>query len=642
MQYCYRFQQLIELERQAERDRHQQEIENLTAHERRQLGRCEFYLRGFKAPAVFHYTVVRFAKKGRLDTKISVGDLVLVSKGNPLESDLTGTVTQINKTCLLVAFENLPPKWVYSSGIRVDLYTNDIPYVRMQQNLIWFQKIKHPLKSFLLGERPAFVPKPVDFEPYNKQLNPSQRDSISSALGTRDMFLIHGPPGTGKTTTLAELVFQAVNRSKRVLATAESNTAADNLLVKLSRYPDLKIVRVGHPARIVPGFEEYSLFAHFNQHPLAQKIIEKKNEVLGLRTRQKKFQRPIPALRRGMSDEEIARSARSGKGRKGVRVKTMCLMYGWLKIENQVSQKMSALKELEAQIFSDILKSADVVISTNSMAGSEVMTDQYFDLAVIDEGSQQVEPSTLIPILKARRFILAGDDCQLPPTVINPKAQDLKYTLFARLKSAYPQNSAMLTVQYRMNDSILSFPKHKFYSSQLRSAKTVQSHTIADLLADPQKAVSELLNPERPVVFDDTSLVGEEAFEHRNHRQFSYENNFEVTEALQLVEECLSSGLQPEHIGIISPYAAQVRLMKKTLGDLSVEVDSIDGFQGREKEVIILSLVRANLEGNIGFLEDVRRLNVAITRAKRKLIIIGHGATVKHHPVYKEWLETIR
>lgn len=641
MQYCYKFQQLLELERQAEKDRHYQEIQNLSAHERRVLGRCEFYLRGFPAPSVFNYTVVRFAKKNRLDTKISVGDLVLVSKGEPLESDLTGTVTQVNKYCLWVAFETPPPRWVYGASLRVDLYTNDIPYTRMIENLHWFQKVKHPSKSLILGDRAAYMPKPVDFEPINKKLNKSQREAISSALGTRDLFLIHGPPGTGKTTTLAELVYQACDRGKRVLATAESNTAADNLLMKLSAYPDLKIVRVGHPARIVAGYENYSLIAHFNAHPLADRINEKRAEITAMRTKQRGFQKPIPALRRGMTDDEIVRSARSGKGRKKVKGKTMCSMYGWIKAERSIAQKFANIKELEASIFNEILTEADIVICTNSMAASEVMVDHYFDLAVVDEGSQQIEPSTLIPLLKARRFILAGDDCQLPPTVINPKAQDLKHTLFARLKKSFPQNTQMLEVQYRMNDRILSFPKQKFYSRKLRSDKSVESHTIEELIKNPQASVSALLNPQNPVVFDDTSMAGEVALEHRNRKQFSYENNFEVTEVEHLIADFLAAGLTPDHIGVISPYSAQVRLLKKTLQDQSIEIDSVDGFQGREKEVIILSLVRANLEGNMGFLNDVRRLNVAITRARRKLIIIGHGVTVKHNPVYKEWLNSL-
>jgi len=259
--------------------RHIQEMTQLSAQERQALGRCEFYLKGVKAPNVFHYHVIKFVKERLINTRIGVGDLVLVSRGNPLESETVGTVTATGRYDITVAFESAPPRWAYGGSMRLDLYSNDMPYRRMQDNLRLFSKMKHPLKSVILGERPMYPPKQMEVDLFNTQLNHSQVSAIKSALGTRDGFLIHGPPGTGKTTTLVELVFQAALRRKRVLATAESNTAADNMLVKLAEYPNLKIVRIGHPARIVPGFEAYSLHAHFQAHPKYETFRSKRADL---------------------------------------------------------------------------------------------------------------------------------------------------------------------------------------------------------------------------------------------------------------------------------------------------------------------------------------------------------------------------
>ncbi len=641
MEYVSRFLQLVELERKAEIKRHRDEMTLLSALERQALGRCEFYLTGKKTAPVFHYTVVKYSKDRPLNTRMSVGDLVLVSRGNPLISEVSGTITSVSKFDITVAFEQAPPRWAVGSSLRLDLYSNDMPYRRMQDNLKLFYKLKHPLKSVLLGERPMFPPKVLEVEVFNKKLNASQVQAIKSALGTRDGFLIHGPPGTGKTTTLAELIFQGVLRRKRILATAESNTAADNMLVKLAAYPDLKIVRIGHPARIIPGYEAYSLHAHFQAHPKYKAFCQKWEEVAQLRDSQSRFQKPKPRLRRGLTDAEIMQKGRSGKGARGIKCRKICSMYGWLKQQQRIEEKVHHIKELEQQLFNDILAGADIVIGTNCMAGSDLMQNQYFDIAVVDEGSQQIEPSSLIPLMKARRFVMAGDDKQLPPTIINPQAYDLQKTLFARLKAQAPWSVQMLEVQYRMNEAILAYPKKHFYQSKLKSDKTVAQRSLLDLIPQADLKASGYLTPLQPVVFTDTSAGGEAALESRNQKSASFENQHEAEHVSRVIQECLTFGLSPEHIGVIAPYQAQVRLLTKMLGETGVEINSVDGFQGREKEVIIISFVRANTEQNLGFLKDLRRLNVAITRAKRKLIIIAHGATLKAHPVYEQWLKQI-
>ncbi len=647
MHYLSRFTWLVELERQAEIRQHQDEISRLSAQERKALGRCEYELKGHKADNVFHYTVVKFNKFGEkaFNAKFTTGDLVLVSKGNPNDSDLSGTVLEVNRFMIKVAFEAKVPKWVFSGNIRLDLYANDITFQRMLNNLKSFIYQKHPLKELILGERKPFITKPVDIDPFNENLNSSQLSAVSQSLGTRDIFLIHGPPGTGKTTTLAEAIYQATLRGKKVLVTAESNIAADNILSKLDQYPALDIVRVGHPARIIKGLEKYSLFHQFQEHPKSIEIKICKDQMLYHRHKQKKHQKPLSNIRRGLKEHEIQSLARKGKSNRGINRKTIQSMYEWLKMNKKVEQSQSELRDLEEEVFQEIISAAQVVVCTNSTAASHLMEKHYFDLSVIDEGSQQIEPSTLIPLLKSRRAIIAGDDQQLPPTILSQKAQPLSFSFFERFKKAHSENCVMLDIQYRMNDQILKFPRFKFYNNQLQSAPSVSHHSLQELLKT--KPSESYLDSHEAVSFLDTSKINDEtSIEIRGKKHTSYENEYEAETTLEIIKSLLKHGLKQKQLGIISPYQGQVRRLRKQLEEdrepiEDIEVNSIDGFQGREKEVIILSLVRANEDGQIGFSSDLRRLNVAITRARRKLIIIGHGSTLKHHPVYAEWLESI-
>jgi len=239
-------------------------------------------------------------------------------------------------------------------------------------------------------------------------------------------------------------------------------------------------------------------------------------------------------------------------------------------------------------------------------------------------------PSVLIPIAKAHRFILAGDHKQLPPTIISDKAQKLEKTLFEELIKIYPFKSQLLDVQYRMNSLLMKFPNAEFYNNNLKSDSSVDDITINDILTTTEK--------EDPMLFVDTSSVDEDGERHLKDSK-SIINEIEAEIAIKLANDYLKIGLTEDDIGIISPYADQVKIIQEKT---PVEVKTVDGFQGREKEIIIISTVRSNENGNIGFLRDLRRLNVAITRAKRKLIIIGNINTLKTNPTYARLIEFAR
>jgi len=277
----------------------------------------------------------------------------------------------------------------------------------------------------------------------------------------------------------------------------------------------------------------------------------------------------------------------------------------------------------------DIIETSDVILSTNSSAALESISRTKFDVAIIDEASQATIPSVLIPIAKAHRFILAGDHKQLPPTIISDKAQNLEKTLFEELIRIYPFKSQLLNVQYRMNSLLMKFPNAEFYNNGLKSDSSVDDITINDIINSNEK--------EEAILFINTSNKDLDGEKHLKDSK-SIINQLEADIAVSVANDYLQAGLEEDDIGIISPYADQVKIIQDRT---PVEVKTVDGFQGREKEIIIISTVRSNENGNIGFLRDLRRLNVAITRAKRKLIIIGNKETLKNNPTYLRLIEFV-
>ena len=646
-QYIEHFKRLIELEKQAEIATQKEEIKRLSGKERELLGKAILDLKGSRVGTKFKMHFVKFGRKRLIETEISPGDIVLVSRGEPLKSDLIGTVVKVTSRSILVAFENAPPSWVYKEGIRIDLYANEITFRRMIENLEALRNATGRLKelrNILLGiKEPSQVKEEVEIsEFFNKKLNDTQKTAVKLALGAKDFFLIHGPPGTGKTVTLTELILQLVKQGYKVIATADSNIAVDNLLLNLSQY-SLKLVRIGHPARIMEELERFSLYALFEQDELSNQIKEKWEQVQLLIKKRDKFIKPVPSLKRGLSEEEIIELAKKKKGTRGIKKETIISMANWIKLNREIEEQINNIKNLEMQVFKKIISQADVVLSTNSMAKSEFLEDFVFDVAVIDEGSQQVEPSTLIPIVKAKRFFIAGDHKQLPPTILSEKAKkDLEKTLFEKLIERHPNLSIMLKVQYRMNEKIMKFPNEEFYEGKLVSAEEVKDKLLADFDVKVPTIFKEVLSPYKALGFIDTSHI--DAFEHQSMGSTSYENVKEAEICIKVVEELLKMGVKHEWIGIITPYKAQVKLLRKLFKErkIKIEINTVDGFQGREKEVIIISWVRANKNKEIGFLEDLRRLNVSITRAKKKLICIGHSETLFSHPVYKKFLNYIK
>ncbi|KXA88715.1 hypothetical protein AKJ61_04350, partial [candidate division MSBL1 archaeon SCGC-AAA259B11] len=293
----------------------------------------------------------------------------------------------------------------------------------------------------------------------------------------------------------------------------------------------------------------------------------------------------------------------------------------------------------------EIIDWADVVCATNSGCGSDLMSERRFDTVIIDEATQTTEPSCWIPIKLSSRVIMAGDHKQLPPTVLSEDAKDLNKTLFESLIERQDVDiRTVLKIQYRMHEKIMNFSNREFYDGVLKADSSVAGHTLRDLTSfhpnsDYGKVSEKVIHPDKPIVFIDTKNL--EASERVRKGSTSKENPKEAHIATSISSKFLGLGLEPEDIAIIAPYDDQVDLINGRIEEENLEVDTVDGFQGREKEVVILSLVRSNREKNVGFLEDVRRLNVSITRAKRKLIIIGDSSTVSAHGTYSSLIDYI-
>lgn len=627
--YIKKMLKLIDYEREAEIELMISEIKNMSGIKREKLGRAINKLNGKYLGRKLGLEIVQYGRNEIIDTEISVGDMVLISTQDPLKSNLTGTVTEKGNRFIKVAFDKKVPKWSLKKKVRLDLYANDITFRRMEDNLCHLSiKGKNALE-YILNNRNPKKNKPAPHILYiDNFLNESQKSAIENSLSCENFFLIHGPFGTGKTRTLVELISQETRKNHKVLATAESNTAVDNILERLSENKKLNITRLGHPQRVSKTNISYTLAYKAENHKLNKRINDIYRKIDKIIDKRSSYTKPTPQYRRGYGDYDILYNASKNKGGRGISIEKMKSMAKWIEYSQRIDEAHSEIKRIENKMINEIIDKSDVILSTNSSAALDSISRTKFDVAIIDEASQATIPSILIPISKAHRFILAGDHKQLPPTIISNRANDLKNTLFEELIKKYPFKSQLLNTQYRMNKLLMKFPNEEFYNSNLKSAEIVDDIALNNLIDCEE---------EKPLTFIDTSDMDNNKEKHLKDSK-SIINKAEASIALKIAHNYLDLGVKVKDIGIISPYSDQVKLIQEKT---EIEVKTVDGFQGREKEIIIISSVRSNDKGNIGFLNDLRRLNVAITRAKRKLIIIGNKNTLKVNPTYSRFIQFV-
>ena len=553
--------------------------------------------------------LVTFAKAGGAAlpwTRLGIGSPVLLSQQEGDES-WRGVVSRRASRSIEVALSQTLPPSETGDTYRLDLSTDDIARQRQRTALERARAAGSDrlaqLRRVLLGDvKPSFAGK-SETTP-SASLNEPQQQAVTLASRAEDIAMIHGPPGTGKTTTVVEVIRQAVSAGEKVLACAPSNMAVDNLFEKLLATKG-RVVRLGHPARVMPELRSHTLDLMVDDHDdmrLARKLTR---EAYALFDRAARYTRakPAPGQRQEMRAE--------------------------------AKQLLADARRLERQVVQQILDGADVLCATLTGLDSELLGQRRFDLLVIDEACQTTEPACWIPMSRCERVVFAGDHCQLPPTVISREAasQGFAVSMFERLIELHgPQAAQLLAVQYRMNSAIMDFSSRQFYDGSLLADESVRDHLLSEL---PGVATNDLTS--RPVEFIDTA--GASYDEELEPDGESRRNHGEARLICRKVNELIEAGLSESAIAVIAPYAAQVRLLREMLKAERLEVDTVDGFQGREKEAVLISLVRSNAEGQIGFLADVRRMNVALTRARRKLLVVGDSATISNHLFYQTLLD---
>ncbi|KAJ2883040.1 hypothetical protein H4R27_003031 [Coemansia aciculifera] len=548
---------------------------------------------------------------------------------------LSGVVTLVSESKIVVAVGGddgeIPEDW--HERCTVKKLANDTTYKRIIHALKDLTAIKErpALHTVLFSNiDPRFEAETViaddDTGFFDSSLNESQKAAVRLAVSAHDIALIHGPPGTGKTHTIVEVIRQLAARNQRILVCGPSNVSVDNLVERLGRIRGLPIVRLGHPARILPAAVAHSLDSQTKYSDAGELVRD---------------------IRKELDDTlaKIPKCKRSAERRA---------------LYDQVRELRKEYRVREAKVIDHTIGGSRVVLATLSGAASRDLAKNKskFDVVVIDEATQAMEGECWIAALQAPKLILAGDHQQLPPTIKSMDAREtkpkedgekeqrqscelLETTLFERVRTKFGDTvCCMLTTQYRMHADIMKVSSERLYDGRLIADVSVAAHLLSDL-----EHVTATDDTESPLVFIDTassemresaesSDISDTATGNRQVKQLgdtdSKLNKGEAELTLLHVDRLIAAGVLAADIAVISPYNAQVRLLKSMIRDKypEVEIGSVDGFQGREKEAVILSMVRSNGAKEIGFLSDFRRINVAITRARRHLCVIADSETV--------------
>jgi len=612
---------LLHIEREEDLKTYYQKIKDTSIIARRQEGVCWYPVQventSFDAGERLLVKLSR-PKEHEHSHSFRSGSLVSIysNKNNKqnFENSVSGIINYVKKDYMIVTLEkNTEPEDLNLENIVVQLMFDDSSYLEMETAL---QTIINPqekrlqkLINILYGIEKPFFNKQFEFK--IPSLNDIQNKAVNLISSAQDLAIVHGPPGTGKTTTLIQSIIHTLKTEKQILVCAPSNAAVDLLASKLTKKL-VNVVRIGHPARVTEDSLQLTLdykitrHAHFKELKALKKETEEYFNLAG------KYKRNF-GQREREERKELYKTAAD--------------------LKKECSQ-------LEYYITRDIIFNAQVIACTLVGANNKILNDLHFKTVYIDEAAQALEPASWIPIIKSDRVIFAGDHFQLPPTVKSYEAAKagLDITLFEKV-IAKTDAEIMLSNQYRMNNKIMNFSAGYFYKKQLYADETVAEHKIfeadfpLEFIDTAGCGFAEEINPETLSTFNKEEA--DVLFKHFT----KYIETADYHDKLATIND----------IGIISPYNAQVAVIKELFDNSEfdklildkISINSVDSFQGQERDIIYISLVRSNEQGNIGFLSDIRRMNVAMTRAKKKLVIIGDSATITRNEFYDKLLDYI-
>ncbi len=617
MTYFDNLLHLLKLEREEDQRSYQKLTENTSAAERRANG-ITWYpvaIRGTE-PSRGDYITVELERTTHQDVahQFRFGvPAALFSNHDPKTNRVEGTVTyQGHDRLKITLFTDELPEWTRDGKLGVDLLFDNNSYDDIQNALktadtASTQPNQSRLIQVLTGQKqPDFSTQAVNAESVG--LNPAQQQAVDNIVAAQDLAIVHGPPGTGKTTTLVQAIKAVVTQQhEQVLVVAPSNTAVDLLSEKLSQ-AGLRVLRIGNPARVSEKLTSLTLDSQMAQHSLIKDIKKLKKQASEYKNMAHKYKRNFGKAER---DQRKA-------------------------LFTEAHKIMQDVGKTEQYIIDDLVAKAQIITATLVGANHYTIRNTQFKTVFIDEAGQALEPACWIPILKAQKVVLAGDHMQLPPTVKSTEAarQGLNTTLLEKCVALHPEAVTLLDTQYRMNEAIMGFSSQEFYEGRLKADATV---------------VNQLLfEGDQPVCFIDTAGCGFNEQAEGTSTANPDEAGFVFKHLSLLVDEINKTqpAINFPSIAVISPYKEQIRLLQEQLlnhPDLAkykshIAVNTIDSFQGQERDVVYLSMTRSNTDGEIGFLADIRRMNVAMTRARKKLVVIGDSATLGSFPFYADFI----
>ena len=539
------------------------------------------------------------------------------SSGKPDRDHINGVVNYVKENTMVITLHSDDlPEWMDGGLLGVDVMFDEMSYREMEFAVKEVMKAEGnrvaELREILLGSEKARTRNHAGLSDV-QGLNVSQQNALNKVIDAEDAALIHGPPGTGKTTTLVQAIQRTVYDERQVLVCAPSNAAVDLLVDKLSD-EGLDVLRIGHPARVTEQSLSKTLDARIAAHESYQELKALRKKMEQVRAKAYKFKRQFGY------NEKLER-----------------------KLLIQESKALKADADLlEFYIVNDLLQHAEAVCTTLVGSSHPVLRGRKFKTVFIDEAAQALEPACWIPILRSGRVIFAGDHQQLPPTIKSNDAarQGLARTLFQKSIAAQPQVATMLQIQYRMHEDIMAFSSKYFYDGKL--------------IADDSVRAELLLANQPPVEFIDTAGAGYS--EQQDPETLSRYNTDEAQLLVKRIEDLIGEmGIEDWMdrkltLGIITPYRAQVDHLKTLVEGSGVlepivkqiTINTVDAFQGQERDVIAITFVRSNSKSEVGFLGDIRRTNVAMTRARKKLIMIGDSATLGSNEFYLELVDYVQ